>query len=360
MKILTGKLLAGLTALLAGGITAQAQYTYTTLDHPLAGPQGTRPSGIDGPNIVGYYQDASNLSHGFLYNGGAWTTVDYPGAFDTSVSGISGTNLVGTYDLMDTNGLLNSHGFVYNGITWTTLDYPLNTNGTALEGISGTNIVGRYVIETQFNTPISAGLIYNGNTWTSFFSRDETYASGVSGDNVVGSHVYNAYEDVEGFIYNGGTWTTFSAPLGTNDTWAFGIDETNVVGYFVDTNGVTHGFLYNGSTWTTLDDPLGVNDTVCQGISGGSIVGYYSDASGAVHGFLATPIPQLTITTAGSALQISWPSWATNYLLQQNLDLASTNWGPVSEAPALNVSKMQYELVLDPVFVARTPNTISG
>jgi hypothetical protein len=40
--------------------------TWTTLD--MSGAYGTYANGIDGSNIVGWYQDASG-SHGFLYNG---------------------------------------------------------------------------------------------------------------------------------------------------------------------------------------------------------------------------------------------------------------------------------------------------
>ena len=47
------------------GVSAQAEYTYTTLDVP--GASSTIARGIDGSNIVGYYNDGSN--HGFSYDG---------------------------------------------------------------------------------------------------------------------------------------------------------------------------------------------------------------------------------------------------------------------------------------------------
>lgn len=36
--------------------------------------------------------------------------------------------------------------------------------------------------------------------------------------------------------------------------------------------------------------------------------------------------PSLTITPSGSNLQLSWPSWASNYTLLQNSSLTTTNW----------------------------------
>jgi hypothetical protein len=65
--------------------------------------------GMDGSNLVGYYDDASGKVHGVLYNGTTWTTLDYPGASGTRVYDIDGSNLVGYY--VDTSGV--NHGFIY-------------------------------------------------------------------------------------------------------------------------------------------------------------------------------------------------------------------------------------------------------
>ena len=72
--------------------------TYTTLDDPLAangfdnpfGPSGTLAEGINAAGeIVGYYADSNGDLRGFLYNGGVYTTLDDPGAFDTYALGIN-------------------------------------------------------------------------------------------------------------------------------------------------------------------------------------------------------------------------------------------------------------------------------
>src|SRR5438445_424812 len=66
--------------------------TYTTLDDPLAAngfdnpfaASGTVAEGINAAGqIVGYYADSNDDYHGFLYNGGIYTTLDDPQAFDT-------------------------------------------------------------------------------------------------------------------------------------------------------------------------------------------------------------------------------------------------------------------------------------
>jgi probable HAF family extracellular repeat protein len=49
--------------------------SYTTLDNPLA-PNDTYPQGInDAGQIVGYYY-LNNVSHGFVYSGGSYTALD--------------------------------------------------------------------------------------------------------------------------------------------------------------------------------------------------------------------------------------------------------------------------------------------
>jgi hypothetical protein len=94
MKTQTTKFLTGLAALIAAGITTQAQYIWTALDDPLA-MGGTVASGISGANIVGGYSDSNGI-HGFLYNGSNYTTLDDPLAVNgTRALGISGTNIVG-------------------------------------------------------------------------------------------------------------------------------------------------------------------------------------------------------------------------------------------------------------------------
>src|SRR5262249_6402908 len=96
-----------------------------------------------------------------------------------------------------------------------------------------------------------------------------------------------------GFLDTRGAFTTLDDPLGARGTFALGINEPGqVVGYYLDANGVQHGFLFSGGAYTTIDDPQGVRGTVAQGISdNGQIAGYYLDSSGVQHGFLAENLP---------------------------------------------------------------------
>ena len=72
--------------------------------------------------IVGNYGDTAGNAHGFLLSKGTFTTIDFPGALDTTIAnGISANGeIVGIYD--DSNG--RGQGFaLFNG-NFTTVDFP--------------------------------------------------------------------------------------------------------------------------------------------------------------------------------------------------------------------------------------------
>jgi hypothetical protein len=69
--------------------------------------------------VVGYYQPNKNksLTHGFLYDAGKVTVIDYPHALTTQVFGINNPIFTDTYEIVgaysDTNG--QQHGFDFVG-----------------------------------------------------------------------------------------------------------------------------------------------------------------------------------------------------------------------------------------------------
>jgi hypothetical protein len=269
---------------------ATASYDFQTLDDPAAA-HGTYVYGISGGNIVGYYFDADFKTHGFLYDGATYTTLDDPAAAPgtTTAQGISDGNIVGSYT--DANGA--NHGFLYDGTTYTTLDDPnavAASGGTQATGISGGNIVGSYAD----GNGTQHGFLYNGTSYTTLNDPKATptdggtQASGVSGDNIVGSY-YGAQATVNGFLLIGKTYTPLKNPAADADTAPLGISGGNIVGFYVDADGVGHGFFYNGKTYAALDHPDANGDTSANGIDGGNIVGWYIGTDGIVHGFLATP-----------------------------------------------------------------------
>ena len=117
VSIFQGKLMRSIAVItlflftVLGATASHATYTWTSHDYPSA--TSTSLLGIDGPNIVGTYTDSSGV-HGTLYNGSTWATLDYPSATATTLTGIDGANMVGTYT--DNSG--TDSGTLYDDSNW--------------------------------------------------------------------------------------------------------------------------------------------------------------------------------------------------------------------------------------------------
>ena len=81
---------------------------FTPIDFPLAA--GTSAFGInDSGEIAGSYTDAADNGHGFVYAGGAFSTVDVAGARSTQLTRIeNGGAVIGAY----VDALIELHGLI--------------------------------------------------------------------------------------------------------------------------------------------------------------------------------------------------------------------------------------------------------
>jgi hypothetical protein len=111
---------------------------FTTLDVPGADESGdgngTFAIGLNNQGaVVGYYVDstAAQAIHGFVWNHGAFSTVDYP------LSGVTQTLVFGINDL---GGLAGA--YKYNGFRLAFIAYPRNMSGANLKGanFAGVNL----------------------------------------------------------------------------------------------------------------------------------------------------------------------------------------------------------------------------
>ncbi|MEN6383965.1 MAG: PEP-CTERM sorting domain-containing protein [Phycisphaerales bacterium] len=273
--------------------------SYTTLDYP--GAKCTYITGIDGDTIVGYYSNyGSNYEgaidpHGFVYDGQTWTTLDCPRKlassliYNTTIEGINNGKIVGNCRVARPHP--RECGFIYDGQTWTLLDFP-GAGDTYIQGIDGSNIAGYYQDETGLH-----GFVYNGTTWNTLLypwtnsGYVDTSVVGISGNNVAICD-YGYYGTPDSVIYNieNQTWSTIELP-GAGFTGVMAIDGSNIVGGYGEGEGYEYYFLYDGTSWTTFDFSFSHSSIVAiTDMDGDNIVGHYS-GSGGVHGFIAT-IPE--------------------------------------------------------------------
>src|SRR5438270_66809 len=192
---------------------ASAQ-TYLSIDFP--GATTTTLSG--GPNpegtSVGIYIDTAGVTHGFVLNKkGIFTSLDVPGSTSTTPNLIDpqGT-IVGSY--LDVSNV--SHGFILRGGNFTTVDFPAAA-GTVL---TGTNPAG----EMAGFTCVDASCV-NGTFHSFEVSKKGEFTSfdppGAVSSNTVtvtpSGKVFGDYTDTvgvgHGYVLNHGKFTTIDFPV---------------------------------------------------------------------------------------------------------------------------------------------------
>jgi uncharacterized membrane protein len=102
----------------------------------------TTATGISNSGVIsGFYVDSMGNTHGFIDNGGVFTSFDDPNANgNTMFLGLNNLGMVvGSY--LDINGMTNGLDYDYLTNTWQTVDDP-NQSATPAFDVTGTTING--------------------------------------------------------------------------------------------------------------------------------------------------------------------------------------------------------------------------
>jgi probable HAF family extracellular repeat protein len=197
---------------------------------------GTFPRGInDSGDIVGYYTFIASTrpptlgDGGFVLSGGNVTKFFVPGSTSTAAFGINNLGqIVGAYE---SHG---PHGFLFSGGSYTTVDFPgfglphgINNAGE----IVGNNNGESFLLSGGVLTPLSVP----GSTSTEAYGINDA-------EQILGTY-YDANNVRHGFLLSGGSYSTLDPP-GSIRTFAFGINDAGaIVGEYGDAAGNVHGFL---------------------------------------------------------------------------------------------------------------------
>ena len=73
---------------------------------------------------------------------------------------------------------------------------------------------------------------------------------------------------------------------------------------------------------------------------------YVPNAGGGIWTSQITPSPIVNLSPTNNNLALSWLIPSTNFILQQNSDLTTTNWSAVTNAPVLNLTNLQNQVTL--------------
>jgi hypothetical protein len=293
-RLLTCSVVLCAAAVLALANDNAAGFTFTTIDPP--GSLSTFAFGIDFQgDILGNYTASDGFDHGFLFQRGAFTTIDVPGVTGPRdpIVGLLGSyprhsnpqgDLVGFYTA---RGVI--HGFLRQGGAFTTIDFPGAAATLAFDINLLGDIVGWY-IDSGF---VNHGFLLRRGAFTTI-DFPGAAATRVLGNTPLGGIVgfYAACAPpfpcgAHGFVLQQGIFTTIDPP-GSTSTEALGIDLLDdIVGWYT-ASGVTHGFLLDRGAFTTIDPPGSIY-TYTTGINpqGTNIVGIYIDNSFFIHGYVA-------------------------------------------------------------------------
>jgi len=199
-------------------------------------------------DIAGSYTDASGASHGYLYNHGRITDIEFPGGFNTQAYGVNDLRqVIGVF----TDSAKAPHAFLLRKGVYKQIDLPNGLQTVPFSINDSTKIVGQFVNVAQTT-----------------------------------GHGFLRLKDGESTLYD----APHAAP---NSTYLISINNLNqIVGFYNDNAGKYHNFLLDHKKLTQLKIPGSFQASFAsfQTINDSDeIVGYYNDAKNVAHGFVATP-----------------------------------------------------------------------
>jgi YD repeat-containing protein len=286
-------------AALAATATWAQPYAFTTID-PTQAFFTIIPYGInDGGTVSGLWVDTAQVSHGFIAQGGTFTSFDAPLADTTKVGALRGTAAGGIDNAGTTVGVYSAggaqHGFIRDAAgSTTTLDIAGHLD-TQLIDINGSGqIIGSYADShallggTSFLRSTTGVL-----TTLAMPASTVSQAQGLNDAGTVVGAYYDAANVLHGYVRAAnGVYTTIDVP-GADATIPSGINDAGwIVGEY-DAGGVAHAYVRDPQGAVATIDIPGATFTTGTGINGqGDFVGQFCDTANVCHGFLAAPVPE--------------------------------------------------------------------
>lgn len=264
--------------------------SYRTVDFPGA----TTTFLIGGPDPQGTsvgQEITAGVSHGFtLTAAGEFTAFDPPGSIFTVANFITSDGVI-LGQFQDASHV--SHGFVLYKGQYTTFDVP-GVHGTVLSSINpsgemtGLTCPADPTCETP---PYKSFTVSAHGVITSFnpFGAVSSFASAVNPSGTVVGIYTDSGGVTHGYQLYQGNFTSNDFP-GSTFTFNGGINASgDIVGSYTDNSNVTHSFLLSHGVYTSFDPP-GATLSEASGINpSGVIVGVYVDSANVIHGYIRTP-----------------------------------------------------------------------
>jgi len=278
--------------------------------------------------VVGSGKDNNNISKGFIYHNGTYTTLIPPDWEEAYAHGINNQGDVVGHGLVEYyKGFLYSNG-IYTEVLppgWKeSYAYAINDNGAIVGygrhknyykgflfhkglyaeilppgwkeaftfGINNSNTVVGYGRDESGK---NKGFIFSGGTYKELLPPGWAEAKAIDINdkgNVVGHGIKGSYSS---FLYSKGQYSELSAP-GLQFIEVYGINNNNdIVGRLIYKDGNMRGFIYTGTSIAVLLPPRWSWSQVYAINSNGAVIGYGTYSS-KKSGFIASGTPEISVS----------------------------------------------------------------
>ncbi len=220
------------------------------------------------------------------------------------------------------------------GTNWVATGAPSKTWTCIAPSSDGTKLAAGTLGDRIF-TSTNSGL-----TWTPTSAPSNSWSSIASSSD--GSHLIATGSNIYISTNSGGSWTPVSIP---GFAAASSADGSKLI--------VVASSSPNNTIYTSTN--FGINWASTNIANASYLMSVASSADGnellvgANYGiwmYQDIPSPQLNLTFSNNYLAFSWLTPSTNFVLQQNLDLTTTNWLTLTNVPTLNFANLNNELTL--------------
>jgi hypothetical protein len=308
---------------------------------------------------------AATINGGGIYittnAGGMWSQTIAPTNYWSCIASSADGHLLAA--AVGTNGSIYvSTNF---GVAWTQSSAPTNYSWSSIaSSADGSKLVaatgypfGFYGIGNSGSTNAIYVSTNSGAAWIRTSSPSNIWisvASSADGNKLVAAIGYPQV----GLIYtstdSGTTWLSNSTPNAPGG-WqlvASSADGVRLVAWECDTPIVSIS-TNSGTSWSSnYVNSLSSLGCLCaaSSVDGNKLIAGTGGSSGFPYGGLyvyqTMPSPQLNLTPTNGSFKLSWLIPSTNFVMQQSSDLAS--WSNVTNAPVLNLTNLQNEVILSP------------
>ncbi|MGA2281611.1 MAG: hypothetical protein ABSG80_15060 [Verrucomicrobiota bacterium] len=288
-------------------------------------------SSADGTKWIAVFYSGPGYIYVSTDSGNTWTQTSSmnSSSWDAVASSADGNKLFAA--------IYNGSIYTNSGTIWTASSAPSKAWTWLASSADGTKVAATADNDKIYSSTDS------GMTWTATGSSNDSWssiASSADGTRLVASSGSGVYVSTN----SGGSWTLVNTNSGQV---ASSVDGTKLAigGRSIYTSSDS------GLTWVSNSAPVTVVPDYSWIASSADGCKMFAARYGSLGIWTCqiTPASTLNInSSASTGAVLSWLVPSTNFVLQQNPDLTTTNWTDVTNTPTLNLTNLQNQVIVSP------------